>query len=663
MKRIIFLLILLPIFSYGINLNHAISPDGRNISGDNQITYTRNELNKPLLLTATDSLGIPIGNLPIKFICVSGPELIQLKDTVYTTDNFGNVKYELRIPNSEGRYIISAFSKYKGKSTSIDFKINAVKKGWLVILIIKILGGFALFLFGLKYSANGLKRYAGERLKHFLWEYTSSPCKAYLSGMGLTFLLQSSTALSVMLVSLANAGLISFTQNIAVLLGASLGTTLTVQILAFNIYDYALLIVLGGFILMNLKGRIHYIGRGIFGFGIIFFAISIMSGAIFPIKNMPWFTNMFISLQSHLFLLFLISFIITALVHSSALTIGISILLAIEQVLPINSAFIIVLGANLGTSSTALFASIPADPESKRTAISNFVFKLIMVIAAYFALNFLAQVVSITSHNTARQIANFHTLINLIASILFLIISKPFAKFIKLIIRDNKNKPEMITKYLDNSIIDTPEIAIGHAQREIIRTGDIIGKMLKKSKKVIKTYENGLRKRIIANDDVVDNLVDKITKYITEITKNEISDKMNNKGISFLYIINEFENVGDVISKTLMAQMNKLIKGNLCLSDEGKQDLLEFYGFILETYSMAMNSIITRDKNLTDELIKRRALGGEKLNNYHRRHLERISLDIKQTIETSAIHLDMISAIERINYHFSRIGLHIKDTL
>ncbi len=663
MKRIIFLLILLPIFSYGINLDYTISPDGRNISGDNQMTYTGNELNKPLLLTATDSLGDPIGNLPIKFVCVSGPEIVQLKDTVYTTDNFGNVKLKLKIPNSEGRYIISAFTRYRGKSFSIYYTINAVKRGWLVILIIKILGGFALFLFGLKYSANGLKRYAGERLKHFLWEYTSSPCKAYLSGMGLTFLLQSSTALSVMLVSLANAGLISFTQNIAVLLGASLGTTLTVQILAFNIYDYALLVVLGGFMLMNLKGKIHYIGRGIFGFGIIFFAISIMSGAIFPVKNMPWFTGMFTSLQSHLFLLFLISFVITALVHSSALTIGISILLAIEQVLPINSAFIIVLGANLGTSSTALLASIPADPESKRTAISNFIFKLIMVIAAYFALNFLAQIVFNTSHNIARQIANFHTLINLIASVLFLIISKPFATFIKLIVKDSNKKREMTTKYLDNSVIDTPEIAIGHAQREVIRTGDIVGKMLRKTKKVIETYENGLRKWIIKKDDIVDDIVDKITKYITEITKNEISDKINNKGISLLYIVDEFENAGDVISKTLMDQMNKLIKGNLCLSNDGKQDLMEFYDFILETYSMAMNAIITWDKNLTDELIKRRALGGEKLNNYHRRHLERISLDIKQTIETSAIHLDMISAIERINYHFSRIGLHIRDTL
>jgi len=663
MKRILFLIFFLPVFSYGISLNYTTSATGKDISGNNQIAYTNAIIKRPLIVTITDSTGKPIKGVPVKFTFSSGPELISIPDTTLYSDNFGNVKIYFKIPTSEGKYTVTAFSNYNGNSVYLDFTINAVKKGWLLILIIKVLGGFALFLFGLKFSANGLKRYAGERLKSFLWTYTSNPIKAYLAGIVLTFLLQSSTALSVMLVSLTNAGLISFFQSIAVLLGAALGTTLTVQIIAFNIYDYALLIVVLGFIMMNLKGRIHYIGRGVFGFGVIFFAISIMSGAIYPVKNMPWFTNMFLTLKDQWLWLFLISFVITALVHSSALTIGIAILLALENILPVTSAFIIVLGANLGTSSTALLASIPADSESRRTAVSNFIFKLIMVLVVYFALNFFTRLTVFFSSNPGREIANFHTLINLIFTLIFLIFTKPYAKLIKLIVRSEKGKPELESKYLDDKIIDTPEIAMGNSQREIIRVGDIIGKMLKDSIVVLETYDNELRKSIAAKDDIVDNLVTKITRYITAITRNETSEYISSKGITLLYIVDEFENIGDIISKSLMDEMNKLIKGNLSLSEEGKNDLIEFFNFVLETHSLAMNAIVTWDINLVDELIHRRVIGVEKLNYLHKKHLERIGKDIKPTIDTSAIHLDMISAIERMNYHFVRIGMHIKDSL
>jgi len=641
MKRILFLIFFLPVFSYGISLNYTTSATGKDISGNNQIAYTNAIIKRPLIVTITDSTGKPIKGVPVKFTFSSGPELISIPDTTLYSDNFGNVKIYFKIPTSEGKYTVTAFSNYNGNSVYLDFTINAVKKGWLLILIIKVLGGFALFLFGLKFSANGLKRYAGERLKSFLWTYTSNPIKAYLAGIVLTFLLQSSTALSVMLVSLTNAGLISFFQSIAVLLGAALGTTLTVQIIAFNIYDYALLIVVLGFIMMNLKGRIHYIGRGVFGFGVIFFAISIMSGAIYPVKNMPWFTNMFLTLKDQWLWLFLISFVITALVHSSALTIGIAILLALENILPVTSAFIIVLGANLGTSSTALLASIPADSESRRTAVSNFIFKLIMVLVVYFTLNFFTRLTVSLSSNPGREIANFHTLINLIFTLIFLIFTKPYAKLIKLIVRS----------------------AIGNSQREIIRVGDIIGKMLKDSIVVLETYDNELRKSVAAKDDIVDNLVTKITRYITAITRNETSEYISSKGITLLYIVDEFENIGDIISKSLMDEMNKLIKGNLSLSEEGKNDLIEFFNFVLETHSLAMNAIVTWDINLVNELIHRRVIGVEKLNYLHKKHLERIGKDIKPTIDTSAIHLDMISAIERMNYHFVRIGMHIKDSL
>ncbi|NIA22693.1 MAG: hypothetical protein GWP03_00775 [Proteobacteria bacterium] len=663
MKRMLLLILFLPIFGYGITLNYATSANGKDISGNNQTAYTNSTVKQPLIVTVTDSTGKPIAGVPVKFAFSSGPEPISIPDTILYSDNFGNVKIDFIIPSSQGKYMVTAFSNYKGNTAYLNFIVNVVKKSWLLVLIIKVLGGFALFLFGLKFSANGLKRYAGEQLKHFLWEYTSNPIKAYLAGIVLTFLLQSSTALSVMLVSLTNAGLISFSQNIAVLLGSALGTTLTVQIIAFNIYDYALLIVIIGFILMNLKGKIHYIGRGIFGFGVIFFAISIMAGAIYPVKNMPWFTNMFLTLKNQWLWLFLISFIITALVHSSALTIGVAILLAMENIIPVTSAFIIVLGANLGTSSTALLASIPSDSESRRTAVSNFLFKLIMVTIVYFALNFFTRLTVFFSSNPGREIANFHTLINLVFTLFFLVFTKPYAKLIKLIIRSDKGKPQLESKYLDEKIIDTPELAIGNSQREIIRVGDTVGKMLKDSITVLATYNNELRKSVIAKDDIVDNLVIKITRYITAITRNETSENISNRGITLLYIVDEFENIGDIISKTLMDEMNKLIKGNLSLSEEGKKDLVEFFDFVLETHSLAMNSIVTWDINLVNELISRRVLGVQKLNYFHKKHLERISNDIKPTIETSAIHLDMISAIERMNYHFVRIGMHIKDNL
>src|SRR5437867_7808593 len=291
------------------------------------------------------------------------------------------------------------------------------------LVLFFLLGGTALLLYGVRLVGEGLQRAAGTRLRHFLTTLSGNRFKALAVGAGVTALLQSSSATTVMLVGFASAGLLSLRQTIGVVLGADVGTTVTVQLLAFNLLDFAPLIVFAGWGMSLAKGTLGYVGRAILGFGFLFLGMKLIVDGTVPLKHIALFADILAALTGQTILLLIIAAVFTALVHSSAATIGLAISLGQSGLMPLEGAIPIILGANVGTAATALVASLGANTEARRVALAHAGFKLGGVIVFLPFIGPFTDLIRSTSPEIPREIANAHTLFNVTLALLFL----PFA--------------------------------------------------------------------------------------------------------------------------------------------------------------------------------------------------------------------------------------------
>ncbi len=342
------------------------------------------------------------------------------------------------------------------------------------LVLFSLLGGTALLLYGVRLVGEGLQRAAGPRLRHILSTLSGNRLKGLAVGAGVTALLQSSSATTVMLVGFASAGLLSLRQTIGVILGADIGTTVTVQLLAFNLLDYAPLIVFVGWLLSVLsKGTLGYIGRAILGFGFLFLGMKLIVDGTVPLKHNELFAENLQALTGQTLVLIVIAATFTALVHSSAAIIGLAISLATSGLMPLEGAIPVILGANIGTAATALVASLGANTEARRVALAHAGFKVggVLIFLPFIAP--FSDLVRMTSPDVPRQIANAHTLFNVGLAILFLPTAHLAADAITRAV-PYRGPRETGAIYLNPQTIDTPAVALGQALRETLRMGDVV---------------------------------------------------------------------------------------------------------------------------------------------------------------------------------------------
>ncbi|MCX8015421.1 MAG: Na/Pi symporter [candidate division WOR-3 bacterium] len=637
------------------------------LSGDGQVQEVLKPLRKPLIIQLVNEKGIPLANQTVKFSILSEPKenLFTRKQAAVsvaeaTTDYNGFAKTDLVLGGAAGEYRVIA----KSDGAEYIFSITALPQRWYLIVIFGLAGGLCFFLFGLYYGSKGLRRLAGASLREFVFNLTRHRILGVLIGMLVTMIFQSSTATSVLLISFASAGLIGLSQALAVILGSDIGTTFTAQILAFKLYDYALFIIIAGFVLMNTYKKIKDIGQAIFGFGLVFFAIKMVFEASSPLKYFPGFTETIVSFGNYPVLGIIISMLFTFLVHSSAATIGIAVGLAFSGLIGLKAAIPIILGANLGTSFSPLFASLKTGAEARRVALGHSIFKLIIVLAILPFINKLEVLIAQTSSFLPRQIANARPLINIFAAFVFLPFLKPYEKFLLLILPERvSDKYKISPLYLDETVLDAPAMAIAQAHREVLHMGDIVFDMYTKSLPVFLNNDKDGRKAVALTDDKVDNLEKNITGYLTKISSSDLPPELSKRNVALLYIIDDLEHIGDIISKNLMIYTKKKIDNNLMFSEQGLQELAEFHKQVQDTFKKALAALATWDKNLAQEVADMRELGYIKLQELHNLHLERLKAGHKESIDTSTIHLDFITDLERINFHCAKIGLAILQAL
>lgn len=548
-------------------------------------------------------------------------------------------------------------------------------------LLMTLVGGLALFLYGMEKMSEGMKKSAGERMRNILSALTSNRFIAMFVGAFVTMVIQSSSATTVMLVSFVQAQLMTFLQSLGVILGADIGTTVTAQLVAFKLTDYALLMIAVGFAMTMLskKDSTKYIGEAILGFGILFFGMKLMSDAMKPLRTFLPFIDLLKGLENPLLGL-LVGAIFTSLVQSSSAFTGIVIVLAQQGLLTLEAGIPLVMGANIGTCITAGLASIGTSREAKRVAIAHVMFKIGGVLLFIFWIPSFASIIRSISpisigldgfeklaSETPRQIANAHTIFNVSLALFFLPFTTLFANLIMKIYpeREQEKGIQPATWHLDDKAISTPAMAIDLARNEISRMSKIFGRMLEAIIEPFKTNEPmqdqkypqlSLVEGIEMREEKLGFLEENIVIYLRKIGRQELSDRQIQEVYGMMSIVNDIESIGDIIEKNMIPLIAKKSALNTDFSKEGKEELNIFHTKICKQVSRLKDAFSELDPEIAKRIMAKEEKYTDLETEYRTRHLERLHEEREESIETHEIHMELMDLLKQINVYTGDIA-------
>lgn len=487
-------------------------------------------------------------------------------------------------------------------------------------IVFGLLGGLAMFLYGMNSMSDALQKAAGEKMKRILGFLTKNPLMGALAGALVTAVLQSSSATTVMVIGFVSAGLMSLPQAISVIFGANIGTTMTAQLMAFKISNYIYPIIFIGFI-MNFvfkKEKIRNVGMVIFSFGLLFEGIEVMGGVMKPLASSAIFVDLMGKVSEIPVLGVVLGAVMTLVVQSSSATIAVLQNFAsqsgpdgIHSVIGLAGAIPILFGDNIGTTITALLASIGQSKNAKRTAIAHSTFNITGTILFLFLIRPLAAFVQWISPKgdeldiISRQIANAHTTFNVACTLIWLPLIPVMVKIVKFIIRgeDKKNSDGFVAKYLDDKAMSQPAAAIYMVAKEISRLSAHAGKMIESMKNAIeKRNITDIRDKYVDEHDKVKELQDIIVDFITKlISSGNLTEKQAEQAAGLMVVSNNIERIADRCDE-VDGLYKKILDNGQLLSDAAITDLTACMDMTEKLFSESMNAIITGDSETPDKV-------------------------------------------------------------
>ncbi|HMM69277.1 MAG TPA: Na/Pi cotransporter family protein [Gudongella oleilytica] len=529
-------------------------------------------------------------------------------------------------------------------------------------LALPVLGGLGLFLFGMNTMGAGLEKAAGNKLKKMIEALTTNRFTGIIVGTIVTMIVQSSSATTVMVIGFVNAGLMTLPQAVGVIMGANIGTTITAQLIAFKLTDYApLAVAIGVAMWIGAKNKkAKNISEILIGFGILFIGMDMMGDGLKPLAHLPAFTNIMSSLNNPI-LGMLVGLGLTTIVQSSSASIGLLQALAGEGLVSMHIAFPILFGENIGTTTTAMISSIGANKTAKRAAIIHFLFNLVGTIIFMTLLRYPIEwlVTYLSPGDVQRQIANAHTFFNVIN----VIIQYPFAMLLvkaaeKLV--PGKDEADITeSKYLDRRIIETPSIALGQAMREANRMGNLVLENLSACKVVMLEDKIDGVDAILAREKSINKIQREITDYLVQLSNAPLSDEQHADVNALLYVIGDIERVGDHIENiTELAQYK--YDNNLYFTPQAIEELSEMFDVCDKAFRTSIEAY-----KITDEAMARQVLVLEDevdmLEKQNRsNHIDRLNKMLCST-GSGIVFLDAISNLERVSDHASNIAMYVLD--
>ena len=548
-----------------------------------------------------------------------------------------------------------------------------------------LFGGLALFLYGMSKMSAGMKKAAGDKMRSILSAITKNRILGLATGAFVTMVIQSSSATTVMLVSFVQAKLMNFVQTISVILGANIGTTVTAQLIAFKLTDYALAMIAIGFAITIFakKESFKYFGEALLGFGLLFFGMKLMSDAMKPLRTFEPFINTMQGLENPIYGL-LVGTIFTALIQSSSAFTGIVIVLSQQGLLSLEAGIPMILGANVGTCVTAGLASIGTSRAAKRVALAHIVTNVFGVLLFVWFTPYLADLVRNISPSsnevgiaklameTPRQIANAHTIFNVGIALVFLPFTQILSKIIlKVLPRRPVEKGVVpVTWHLDDSAISTPAIAIGLAQTELLRMVKILKRMLNaviepfissEEKRDMIYPELTLRQGIDMREEKIDYLEEKVTKYLFKISKQNLSDHQAGEVYAMMAIVKDIENIGDIVHRELIPLTDKKLKLKKDFTGKGKKEIRDYHISVMKQMSRLEIALEDLDFKKAKKILIKQEKYVDVEYEHRMAHIKRVQAEKSKSIITHEIHMDLMDTLKQIHNYLRNMAKEIME--
>jgi len=532
------------------------------------------------------------------------------------------------------------------------------------IVLLHLAGFVALLLWGMRMVHTGIVRAFGGSLRQILTIGLKSRFKAFLAGLGITALLQSSTATALMSTSFIAAGFMTLTPALAVTLGANVGTTLIVQLLTFNVASVAPVFVLAGLIAFNRghRTRTRDLGRAAIGIGLILLALSMIVSAIQPVEHAKALRELFAMLSGDPIIDIAIAALLTWAAYSSVAVVLLVMTLAAQHIVTPEAALALVLGANIGNIIPQYFAA-GSNVEARRLALGNLLMRASGCLVVIPLLPWIAQLIAGLEADPARQVANFHTLFNLALAVLFIGFLDPIAKLCTALVPTPTGAPDPgRPQYLNAESTATPSIALAAAAREVLRIVDTVETMLRTFLEALQKDDRKLLGSLADMDDTVDSLHNAVKLHLTAISRRGgLTDADARRCSDMLAFTINLEHIGDILDKSLRELAAKKIKQRLSFSDEGLSEITHMHQCLIDNLHLATSVFMLGDiqaaRRLLAEKDRMRDLEQEATDN----HLQRLREGRLQSIETSALHIDIARDLKRIAAHITSVAYPILE--
>ena len=527
---------------------------------------------------------------------------------------------------------------------------------------ITLLGGLGMFLYGMTVMGEGLQKAAGSKLKKIIEMLTSNVVMGVLVGTVVTGIIQSSSATTVMVVGFVNAGIMTLSQAIGVIMGANIGTTVTAQLVSFSLEDIAPIALGIGiiFYMFTSKEKTKQVAEILIGFGLLFTGMEFMKEAVEPLSELASFRNALLFLSKNPLLGILAGFAITGIVQSSSASMGMLIALASQGLVPITAALPILYGDNIGTCVTSLISSLGASRNAKRAAVMHLSFNVIGTLLFMLILNkpIVAVVQYLDPANTARQIANAHTLFNLINVIILLPFSKYIVKLAERLVPVKEEEIELATanttKYIDERMFETPSIALGNTVQEVVRMGEKARKSFTYAMEGLITRDSKAIDKAFNYEKTVNTLHKSILDYLLKLSNTNINSDERIKADLLFHVVNDLERISDHAEN--IAEIDRLaVDGETKFSDIAKNEINEISDLLLKNINSAIEYIDTKNHDLYDEIEKTEEEVNMLVKQYRDEHMKRLSNGVC-TVDSGILFLDLLTNFERISDHCSNIA-------
>lgn len=535
-----------------------------------------------------------------------------------------------------------------------------MEENWQEILF-QFIGGLGIFLFSIKYMGDALQKAAGSRLRDILDRFTTNPFMGVLVGIAVTVLIQSSSGTTIITVGLVSAGFMTLRQAIGVIMGANIGTTVTAFIIGIDVGDYALpVMALGAFLIFFFKkNQLQNLGEVIFGFGGLFLGMELMRGGMKPLRELPAFIDLTMSMSEHSILGVIIGTVFTLIVQSSSATVGILQGLYAENILDLNAALPILFGDNVGTTITAVLASIGASIAARRAAAAHVLFNVVgtiifMVFLGPFTM-YVEWLTGILELNRKMQIAFAHGTFNVVNTITQFPLIGAWAYLVTKFIPGEEITVEFKAKHLDPHFIETaPSIAIGQAKEEILRMGHFSVQGLQETYEYLKTGNKKHAENGYLIEDAINNLDKKITDYLVKISAESISKADSARHIMLMETVRDIERVGDHFENILELIDYQLVN-RVKLTEDAMEDLDEMFTLTIETVQKALESLDTSSELLAREVAQQEDLIDKMERTFRKKHIMRLK-NGKCLPQAGILFVDIVSNLERIGDHAVNIA-------